>query len=87
MRETGEARKVRGDPGGKARGKRPYLVHVRIAASGRVTGTYLGRGVRARDSMQDRAGLSLPLTPRRPTMTLHPSMDKAVMVGGVGGSH
>lgn len=57
-RETGETRKVRGDPRGKARGKRPYLVHVGIAAGGRVTGIYLGRGVRARDSMQDRAGLS-----------------------------
>ncbi len=57
MRETGEARKVRGDPGGKARGKHPYLVHVCIAAGGRFTGTYPGRGVSARDSVQDRAGL------------------------------
>ncbi len=87
MRETGETRKVREDLGGKARGKRPYLVHVCIAAGGRVTGTYLGRGVRARDSMQDRTGLTLPLTPRRPAMTLRPSMDKAVIVRGVGGSH
>ena len=86
-RETGETRKVRGDPRGKARGKRPYLVHVGIAAGGRVTGIYLGRGVRARDSMQDRAGLTLPLPSRRPTMTLRPSMDKAVEMEGVGGGH
>ena len=84
-RKTGETRKVRGDPGGKARGKRAYLVHVGIAAGGRVTGIYLGRGVGARDSMQDRAGLTLPLPPRRPSMTLCPSMDKAVKMEGVGG--
>jgi hypothetical protein len=67
--------------------KRPYLVHVGIAASGGVTGIYLGRDVRARDSMQDRTELTLPLPPRRPTMTLRPSMDKAVKMEGVGGGH
>ena len=77
--------KGRGDPGGKARERRAYLVHVCIAAGGRVTGLYLGRGVGARDSMQDRAGLTLPLPPRRPSMTLCPSMDKAVKMEGVGG--
>ena len=84
-RETGKTRKGRGDPGGKAREKRAYLVHVGIASGGRVTGIYLGRGVGARDSMQDRAGLTLPLPPRRPSMTLCPSMDKAVKMEGVGG--
>ena len=86
-RETGETRKVRGDPGGKARGKCPDLVHVGIAAGRRVTGIDLGRGVGARDSMQDRTGFTLPWPPRRPTMTLRPSMDKAVKVEGVRGSH
>ncbi len=33
-RETGETRKSRGDTGGKARGKRPDLVDVGIAAGG-----------------------------------------------------
>ena len=59
-RETGETRKGRGDPGGKARGKRAYLVHVGIAAGGRVTGIYLGRGVGARDSMQVKIEQGLP---------------------------
>ena len=49
-RETGETRKMRGDTGGKARGKRPDLVDVGIAAGGMVPGIHLCRGVGARDS-------------------------------------
>ena len=86
-RETGETRKIRGDTGGKAKGRRPDLVDVGIAAGGRVPGIHLYRGVGAGDSMQDRAGFTLPCPPRRPTMTLCPSMDEAVEMEGVGGRH
>ena len=85
--ETRETRKSRGDTRGKARGKRPYLVDVGIATDGRVPGIYLCRGIGAGDSMQERAGFILPLSSRRPTMTLGPSMDEAVEMEGVGGRH
>jgi hypothetical protein len=87
-RETGETRKSRGDTGGKARGKCPDLVDVGIAAGGRIPVIHLCRGVGARDRIQNGTGLTVPLPLRRPTMTLLcPSMDKAVEMEGVGGSH